>query len=313
MLALGKSRTEAIPAPRPENYALDEPAAVGEARETAYERVRRWALGVAYALQPQRILSVPHLLFWTTLDALKGGTEIPDQNRTRSRPDTFGGVVRELTPRTYLAAVKRGFFPWAHCGPLKWWTRKKRMVLFLPELHTSRRLKRLARSGKYRVTFDTAFDRVVAACSAPRAYNWHALTWLTPSFRHLFSELHREGHAHSFEVWNESGDLVGGGFGIAVGRIFVGESMFSLEPDTSKLGAIALYAHLEKWGFELVDARDHTPVLERAGFREIPRAEYEALLAAHAASGGRSGSWSADAADVAASAARQGPALEIAN
>jgi leucyl/phenylalanyl-tRNA---protein transferase len=138
------------------------------------------------------------------------------------------------------------------------------------------------KSGRYTVTFDTAFDRVVAQCGAPRAYNWHTLTWLTPGYMRLFSVLNRQGHAHSFEVWNGRGELVGGGFGVAIGRIFVGESMFSLEPDTSKIGCAVLYAHLEKWGFELVDARDFTPVLEKMGFREIPRSKYEAILATHA-------------------------------
>lgn len=272
-------------------WALPEPAA-GERekpvpaelplREAPFAMAKRWAFGIAYALQPQRIASLPNLVLWTALDLLRGGTEVPDQNRTRSRPDTFGGVVRTLTPETYMAALRLGFFPWAHCGPLKWWTRRKRMVLFFPELHVSRRLKRLIASGKYRVTFDTAFDEVLINCGAPRAYNWHSLTWLTPRYMRLFSELHRQGHAHSFEVWNADGKLVGGGFGVAAGRIFVGESMFSREADTSKLATAVLCGHLEKLGFALVDARDHTPVLSKMGFREISRAEYERLLREHA-------------------------------
>jgi leucyl/phenylalanyl-tRNA--protein transferase len=263
-------------------------------RETLLDVAKRWVLGIAYALQPQRIASVPHVLLWTAMDLLQGGTREPNQSRTRSRPDTFGGVVRDLTPESYLAALRLGFFPWAHCGPLKWWTRSKRMVLFFPELHVSRKLRRLVTSGKYRVTFDTAFDEVVEACRAPRAYNWHTLTWITPRFASLFSKLHRKGHAHSFEVWNSDGELVGGGFGTAVGRIFIGESMFSLEPETSKLAAAVLYAHLETWGFALVDARDFTPVLAKAGYREISRAEYEALLEQHANEPDRLGPWSVE-------------------
>lgn len=270
-------------------------SAVLPLRETPVAVAKRWALGIAYALQPQRIASLPALVLWSTLDFLRGGTVVPDQNRTRSSPDTFAGVVRGLTPETYLAALRLGFFPWAHCGPLKWWTRKKRMVLFFPERCMSKRLKRLAASGRYRVSFDTAFDQVLIACGAPRAYNWHSLTWLTPRFMQLFSQLHRQGHAHSFEVWNADGALVGGGFGLAVGRIFVGESMFSLEPDTSKLAAAMLYAHLERWGFALVDARDHTPVLAKTGYREIPRADYERLLREHAQAPGRPGPWTVEA------------------
>lgn len=263
-------------------------------RETPFAVAKRWVLGTAYALQPQRLASLPHLLFWTAQDLIRGGTRMPDQNRTKSRPDTFGGVVRDLSPETYLAALRLGFFPWAHCGPLKWWTRKKRTVLFFPELHVSRKLKRLLASGKYRVTFDTAFDEVLLNCRAPRVYNWHSLTWLTPRFMRLFSELHRQGHAHSFEVWNADGELVGGGFGVAAGRIFVGESMFSHEAETSKLAAAVLYAHLERWGFSLVDARDTTPVLASAGYREISRAEYEALLREHAHAPGLRGPWTVE-------------------
>jgi leucyl/phenylalanyl-tRNA--protein transferase len=263
-------------------------------RETLLRKAERSLLGCAYALHPQRIATLPQLLFWTAVDLIRGGTELPDQNRTQSHPDTFAGVVRRLTPATYMAALRLGFFPWAHCGPLKWWTRSRRAVLFFPELHVPRRVRRILKSGKYRVTFDTAFDGVLEACAAPRAYNWHTLTWLTPRYMQLFSELHRQGHAHSFEVWNAAGDLVGGGFGVAAGRIFVGESMFSREPDTSKLGCAVLYGHLAKWGFTLVDARDSTPVLATAGFREIPRREFESLLAEHTGSAGPPGSWIAE-------------------
>ena len=272
----------------------DAPSAAFPLRETPFRAVTRWILGVAYALHPQRIGSLPNLTLLTARDLMRGGTRLPDQNRTWAYPDTFGGVVRDLTPESYLEGLRLGFFPWAHCGPLKWWTRAKRMVLFFDNLHISRRLLRHLKSGRYTVTFDTAFDRVVAQCGAPRAYNWHTLTWLTPSYMRLFSALNRQGHAHSFEVWNGQGELVGGGFGVATGRVFVGESMFSLEPDTSKIGCVVLYAHLEKWGFELVDARDFTPVLEKMGFREIPRAKYEAMLEAHGHEPTPAGAWSAD-------------------
>ncbi len=263
------------------------------ARETTAEIAKRWLLGTAYALQPQRIGSLPHLLFWTALDLFRGRTEIPDQNRTQSRPDTFGGVVRHLNAETYMAALRLGFFPWAHCGPAKWWTREQRSVLFFSELHISRRLRKLMRSGKYRVTFDTAFEEVVQNCAAPRAYNWHSLTWLTPRFRTLFADLNRKGHTHSYEVWNTEGELVAGGFGSVVGQVFVGESMFSREPDTSKLASMVLYSHLKKWGFAFVDARDRTPVLDKQGYRDIPRAEFEALMREHAGRSQTTGRWTA--------------------
>lgn len=289
------SRRDLLPPPSAEPEAgRNGQIAVSTGRpvaESSFDIIKRWALGIAYALQPQRISGVPALLLWTAVDLARGGTEVPDQNRTRSQPDTFAGVVRNLTAETYLAALRLGFFPWAHCGPLKWWTRRERSVLLFPELHVQRRLKRLMRSGKYRVTFDTAFEEVVKRCAEPRAYNWHALTWLTPRFRALFAELNRKGHTHSYEVWNTEGELVAGGFGTAIGDVFVGESMFSREPDTSKLASIVLYAHLKKWGFAFVDARDRTPVLEKQGYRDIPRAEFEALMRKHASRDRATGPW----------------------
>lgn len=291
MLAQARAKL-AAPAAFPTVKPRDvDPATRDPAREPRRRAVMRVLLGVAYALHPQRLADVPALLFWTLHDSLRGRTEVPDPTRTRSRPDTFAGVVRNLCPETYLAAVRLGFFPWAHCGPLKWWTRRRRMVLLLPDLRVSRRVRRLLRNQAYRVTFDTAFDDVVAACAAPRDYNWHTLTWLSPRFMALFSSLHRQGFAHSFEVWNADGELVGGGFGVAFGRIFVGESMFSRESDTAKLGFAVLASHLRSWGFSAVDGRDHTPVMEKMGFREIPRAEFEALLKRNAAAPERLGPW----------------------
>jgi leucyl/phenylalanyl-tRNA--protein transferase len=293
MLASSKALSSADPAARPEGESTHA-AAPALPRESLLRAASRWMLGLAYAMHPQRILDVPYLLLWMALDAYQGGTRVPDQNRTKSRPDTFGGLVRDLSVETYMAGLRLGFFPWAHCGPLKWWTRQKRLVLFFPELHIPRRLRRTLRSGKYRVTFDTAFAEVLESCAAPRSYNWHTLTWLTPRQMALFKALHAGGHAHSFEVWNREGELVAGGFGVASGRMFVGESMFSRESDTSKLGATVLYAHLAKWGYAFVDARDFTPVLAATGYREIPRVEFEGLLAEHASAGGRSGRWTAE-------------------
>ncbi|CAN0457291.1 unnamed protein product, partial [Phaeothamnion confervicola] len=180
--------------------------------------VQRWILGTLYALKPARVRDLPYLLYYSARDLLHGGTRIPDPARTEARPDTFGGICRGLSPETMLAASRIGFFPWCHFGPQKWWTRKQRMVLLFGEHKLEKRCLREMKKNAYRVTFDTAFDDVVRECAAPRAYNWHTLTWITPAMRRLYAELHRLGHAHSFEIWNEGGALVGGGFGISVGR-----------------------------------------------------------------------------------------------
>jgi leucyl/phenylalanyl-tRNA--protein transferase len=142
---------------------------------------------------------------------------------------------------------------------------------------------------------------VLISC-AGRRRNRPPLTWITPRIMQLYSRLHAMGHAHSFEVWNSSGELVGGGYGLAVGRVFVTESMFSVEPNTSKIGLAALNHHLARWGFVANDGKDWSFPLEQAGMKLVPRAEYERLLARHAGADVHVGKWTVEA-DTAAAAA----------
>lgn len=267
--------------------------------EPASRLLSRWALGTAYALHPKRIASLPALTWWTLTDMLRGGTPVPSPQSVRKTPGNFAGTVRALTAETLLAAMRKGFFAWSHCGPLKWWTRDKRMVLFLPEHKLEKNtLKRMKRND-YRFTFDKAFDEVVASCAAPRARNWHNLTWITPRMARVYSKLHKMGYAHSFEIWNPAGELAGGGFGIAVGRVFYSESLFSRERDVSKMASSALYYHLARWGFAMCDGRDYTEMQAHMGYREISRDEHDAMLLAHAHDDIKTGPWRA-AADLAA-------------
>jgi leucyl/phenylalanyl-tRNA--protein transferase len=260
-------------------------------RETPAETARRWVLGLAYALQPSRIGDVPFLLLGMGVDALRGGTRIPEPDRTLSRPDTFGGICRDISPETILEAGRRGFYPWCHIGPLKWWTRAERMVLLMPEHHIAKRFRPMMKKSSWRVTFDTAFDEVIRACAEPRSNRGHALTWITPQIMRLYAELHRQGHAHSVEVWDEAGRLIGGGYGLAVGRVFITESQFFREPNASKMGYHVLNHHLAKWGFALNDNKGWTDATEKMGFRLIPRAAFEALLAEHAHAPLPTGTW----------------------
>jgi leucyl/phenylalanyl-tRNA--protein transferase len=271
-------------------------------RETPSQTALRWIMGLAYACHPKRIVNLPFLLSWMLADVALGGTVVPDPRRTHLRPDTFAGVARNVTPDTVLAAARLGFFPWCHIGPLTWWTRQNRMVLFLDERHIAKRLKRDMKKSPYRVTFDTAFDDVIKACAGPRKGRPRGLTWITPQIMRLYSDLHDQGQAHSFEVWSPDGELVGGGFGLSVGRIFFTESQFSRASNTSKMGFAVFNHHLAKWGYVLNDGKDFTSTIDAMGFRAIPREEFEALLAEHAHAGGRSGPWTveADLADVAA-------------
>ncbi len=128
-------------------------------RETPKDKLLRWLMGAAYACHPKRIADLPFLLWDMAADISRGGTKIPSEATTRPRPDTFAGVCRDITPERIIAAARRGFFPWCHLGPLKWWTRRERMVLFLGEQHMAKRLRRDMRKTDYRVTFDAGLRR----------------------------------------------------------------------------------------------------------------------------------------------------------
>jgi leucyl/phenylalanyl-tRNA---protein transferase len=259
-------------------------------RETLFEKLARYALGTAFAFHPKRIADLPYLCWEMLRDLARGGTVVPDPAATYPRADSFAGVMRKASPSSILAGARLGFFPLSHMGPLKWWTRKNRMVLMLGEQRTGKNVRRLMRKNTYQVTFDAAFDEVIKAC-AGRRKGRPALTWITPHIMRLYAELHDLGHAHSFEVWNTNGELVGGGYGVAVGRVFYTESQFSRERDTSKLGFATLNHHLEKWGFIANDGKDETPALSEVGFELMPRASFEALLAKYAHAGSKPGRW----------------------
>jgi leucyl/phenylalanyl-tRNA---protein transferase len=263
-------------------------------RETPSQTAMRWIMGTAYACHPKRIADLPYLWWGILADLARGGTRVPDSAAIHPRPDTFGGVVRGICPETILAAARRGFFPWCHFGPLKWWTRSQRMVLFSGEQHIPKRLAREMRKTTRRVTFDQAFDEVVKSCAGHRKGRPAGLTWITPQIMRLYSELFDLGHAHSFEVWSADGKLIGGGYGLSVGRVFYGESQFSLETNTSKMGFVTLNHHLAKWGYVVNDGKDYTGVIGSLGFRAIPRAEYEAILAEHGHTGDKPGPWTVE-------------------
>ena len=173
---------------------------------------------------------------------------------------------------------------------MKWWSPPERCVLFFDELHIAKRLRRQMRQARYTVTFDRDFEGVITACAGRRDGKWH-LTWITPDIMHAYAALFDAGHAHSFEVWNEAGELVGGGYGVASGGAFVTESQFSLEPNTSKIGFTVLNRHLAKWGFAFNDGKLPTPTILDMGFRSIPRREFLDRMAAAVVAPGRPGRW----------------------
>ena len=262
-------------------------------RETAWETCQRVALGTMWSLLPRRVGQLwPLTRLWLS-DLLAPKRELPDPNVPPGRGE-FAGMVRDLTTPTLIGAYQLGLFPFGHFGPLKWLSPPERCVLFFDEYHIPRRLRRLMRQGKYTVTFDRDFEGVIKSCAGKREGRWH-VTWITPRIMRAYAELFDAGHAHSFEVWNQDGALVGGGYGVAVGDTFVTESQFSHEPNTSKLGFAVLNWNLAKWGYGLNDGKWQTPTILDMGFRNIPRGEYLWRLALGMGRQYQSGRWQVEA------------------
>jgi len=267
-------------------------------RESFLDTAERWALGLAWALMPSRIAGVPNLLRLSLRELLAPDYALPDPEHTLEQPPGLAGIVHDFTAPTLLAAHRRGLYPFAHIGPLKWWSPPRRSVLFFNELHIAKRLRRQMRHGQFTVTFDRDFEGVIVGCAGQRAGRWH-LTWITPKVMRAYAELFDAGHAHSFEVWNERGELVGGGYGVALGASFVTESQFSRKPNTSKIGFTVLNWHLAHWGFAFSDGKLMTPTCHDMGFREIARGEFLSRLRDAERWPGRPGRWQVEA-DVAA-------------
>jgi leucyl/phenylalanyl-tRNA---protein transferase len=246
-------------------------------REPLVQRLQRIAYGCAYQLMPKRLSQLPVLSHGVLTSLLRGGVAQPSDVDVRLKPAGFAGVARDLSPQSLLAAHHAGFFPQAHMGPQKWWTREQRYVQILAERRLPKTLRYEMRKAPLIITFDQAFDAVIKACAESRPGR-PKLTWITPKIMHLYAQLHDAGHAHSFEVWNEAGDLVGGGYGVAVGRIFVTESLFSRVSSASKMGLQSLNYHLDQWGFVLNDVKDFAPHFANVGSRHVTRADYDAML-----------------------------------
>ena len=191
-------------------------------------------------------------------------------------PNGLLAAGADLSPERLLVAYAHGIFPWfGDDDPLLWWSPDPRMVLMPAEVHVSRSLRRVIRSGRYRVTLDTAFREVMAGCAEPRDDD--AGTWITAAMVEAYARLAELGFAHSIEVWSD-GALVGGLYGVAIGRMFFGESMFSRRTDASKVALVTLVRQLERWGFEMIDCQMSTSHLASLGAREIPRDEFVAIL-----------------------------------
>lgn len=187
-------------------------------------------------------------------------------------PNGLLAAGADLSTERLLDAYARGIFPWfGDDDPVLWWSPDPRMVMFTTEVHVSRSLRKTIRSGRMQVTLDNCFGQVMRGCAEPR--RGQDGTWITDEMTHAYQRLFDIGCAHSVEVWL-GGQLVGGLYGVSLGRMFFGESMFSRVSDASKVGLVALVKQIERWGFTCVDCQMSTGHLSSLGAREIPRATF---------------------------------------
>jgi len=209
---------------------------------------------------------------------LDPGEAFPPVEKALKEPNGLLAAGGDLSPERLLAAYRRGIFPW-YTGdePILWWSPDPRMVLYCAELKVSRSLAKSVRNKGYEVRIDTAFREVLSGCAGARRDGGG--TWLGEDMRKAYSALHRAGYAHSFETWRK-GELLGGLYGVALGRMFYGESMFSRATDASKVALVALVEELRAHGFPLVDCQVRTPLLASLGAREIPRRAFLREIAA---------------------------------
>jgi leucyl/phenylalanyl-tRNA--protein transferase len=262
--------------------------------ESQHEALERLVLGTAWAMTPARIGGLPGIARMLARDLLARDDALPDPETALATPAGLAGIVHDLSVPTLVAAYENGLYPFSHLPPLKWWSPPRRAVLFFKDHHVSKTTRGKLKKARYTVTFDRDFEAVIAACAGRRAGRWH-LTWITPRIMRAYADLFDAGHAHSVEVWNKDGELVGGAYGVATGGAFSGESQFSAERDTSKIGMAVLNFHLERWGYHFTDGKVLTRTMADQGFREIPRADYLRHLAHAVRLPVKGGRWQAEA------------------
>lgn len=207
-------------------------------------------------------------------------------------PQGLLAVGGDLRTERLLEAYRHGIFPWYNPGqPILWWSPDPRTVLFPERLHVSHSLRKTLRKRRLRVTLDVDFKQVVQGCAAPRTAEGG--TWITPEMDAAYRRLRELGHAHSVETWIDD-RLVGGLYGVALGGVFFGESMFSRVTDASKVAFAHLVYQLRRWNFSLIDCQLATEHLLTLGAEEIPRDRFMALLAEGLSHPERPGPWALD-------------------
>lgn len=194
-----------------------------------------------------------------------------------ARSDGLLCIGGDLSCERILLAYQNGIFPWfSDNEPILWWSPDPRLVLYPSEIRISKSLRKTLKKKRFRITINQAFEQTISACSQPRK-DPNEGTWLVEEMKDAYIELHCQGHAHSVEAWHQD-RLVGGLYGVAMGCVFFGESMFSLESDASKAALVALARHLNTHGFDFIDCQVTTDHLCRMGAVEIPRNRFLDLL-----------------------------------
>ena len=214
----------------------------------------------------------------------------PPVQHAMTEPNGLLAIGGDLSSRRLLNAYRHGIFPWFMPGePVLWWSPDPRCVFRTADVHVPQRLARFLRGSAWEITADGDFDAVITACAAPRRQG--AGTWITSEVHAAFVELFRIGHAHSIEVRDTDGELVGGLYGLAVGKLFCAESMFSTRTNGSKTALVALARTLGRWGWPFVDAQVPSPHLFTLGAESMPRRDFCAIAAELSELEGVAGSW----------------------
>jgi len=215
-----------------------------------------------------------HTLQW--LDPADASCPFPPLEHALTDPDGLLALGGDLSVTRLINAYRHGIFPWYSDGqPIMWWSPDPRTVLFPEALNISRSLAKTLRKKPYEISLNKSFSEVITACAAPR--NDGEGTWITDEMQHAYCRLHTEGHAHSVESWRD-GELVGGLYGIAIGQVFFGESMFAYANDASKVAFVHLVRHLSKAGFKLIDCQVDSAHLQSLGATQIPRSQFAQQL-----------------------------------
>lgn len=258
--------------------------------ESLAHAAARTLYGIGRALYPSHIAELPFMLGFLLRRQKDFPGGLPDPGQAARRPDGLCGPVRDLSATHLMEAYARGLYPQAYAGSLQYWAPAKRMVVDPGDTKIPKSVRGHLRRRALEVTFDHDFDAVVAACAAADETFWRPCT-MSPQAKHAYAALHEAGFAHSFEVRDSDGKLLAGGFGVAVGRVFVTESTFGKVRHWRDLGLTVLNRHLALWGFALHDSK--IQVFDGFGFAPLARETYMERLVT-LLGGGRIGRWRVD-------------------